>query len=321
MRFWVAMALLAAAASLGAEDPPAAVEAAPLRWTGQPLRLPFECTPEDLSMFEAPCTVEAPCPVFLQLVSARGAGEKIFLAGNLHNRAVTMYSVLLRSDDGGQSWLEAHPRIRGAGLDLIYFHDAKTGWVAGHVLTVPPRDPFFLLTTDGGLHWRRRNVFDEPRTGVIEEFWFEDARSGGLLIDRIRTSETGARYERYETMTGGADWSIREVSATPIRVRNVTPAAPDPDWRVSEDGGTGAWRLERRRGGDWAQVASFEVQVGACAPKPPEAAPEPPTEAEAEPHAPQAPQELPVAPGGVFQLPGPGAKPPEERRPPPAKKQ
>ncbi len=314
MRFWVAIALSVAAGAVSAEDPPAA-ETPVLRWTGEPLRLPYECTPEDLSLFEAPCTAEAPCPVFLQLVSARGVGEKIFLAGNLHNRAVTMHSVLLCSDDGGQTWREVHPRIRGAGLDLIYFHDAKTGWIAGHVLSVPPRDPFFLLTTDGGLHWRRRDVFDEPRIGVIEEFGFEDARNGALVIDRVRTSETGARYERYETMTGGADWSIREVSSTPIRLRGVTPAGPDPNWRVSEHAATGAWRLEHRRADEWTGIASFQVEVAACGPPAPEPTPEPAPEPE---HAEPVPQELPTAPGGVFQLPGPGGKPPEERRTPPA---
>lgn len=310
----VVIALALAAAGAGAEDPPSgAAEMHLLRWTGAPVRLPFECTADDLQMFEMPCTAEAPCPVYLQLASAKGIGEKIFVAGNVHNRATTMLSVLLRSEDGGQTWAEAYPRIRGAGLDTVYFHDAKTGWVLGHMLTLPPRDPFFLLTTDGGKYWRRRDVFNETRIGVIEEFWFDDARSGGVLVDRVRASETGARYERYETMTGGADWSIREVSATPIQVKNVRPVGPDPDWRVSEDAATQSWLIQRRRAGEWATVASFQVEVGACGPPPVEEEIEAPLEPEE--REPSAPEELPTAPGGVFRLPGPGGQPP-----PPAKK-
>jgi hypothetical protein len=209
--------------------------------------------------------------------------------------------------------------MRGAGLDQIYFHDAKTGWISGHVLTVPPRDPFFLLTTDGGKHWRRREIFGETRIGLIEEFWFEDARSGGVLIDRVRASETGARYERYETMTGGADWMIREVSAGPIQVKIRKPVAPEPNWRLTEEETGGAWLLERRRGQEWVTAASFQVEVGACAPPPVEAE-EQQQEETSEPEEPEAEkpaEELPTAPGGVFQIPGPaGPKPPKEGRPP-----
>ncbi len=316
----IAIALLMAGGAAGAQGPAAGAEqAAVLRWTGEPLRLPFACSPDDWAMFETPCTVTEPCPVYLQLAAVRGVEDKIFLAGNLHNRATTMYSILLASEDGGASWTEVHPRIRGAGLDQIYFHDAKTGWVSGHILTVPPRDPFFLLTTDGGKHWRRRGIFGETRIGVIEEFSFDDARSGTVLIDRVRASETGARWERYETMTGGADWMIREVSASPIPMKVRKPVEPDPNWRLAEEAAGGAWRIERRRGEEWIVVSTFQVEVGACAPPPVEVAEEEQEEV-AEPEEPETArpvEELPTAPGGVFQIPGPaGPKPPKEGRPP-----
>jgi hypothetical protein len=317
----IAIALLMAAGAAGAQGPAAgAGQTAVLRWTGEPLRLPFACSPDDLAMFETPCTAAEPCPVYLQLAAVRGVEDKVFLAGNLHNRATTMYSILLASEDGGTSWTEVHPRIRGAGLDQIYFHDARTGWVSGHILTVPPRDPFFLLTTDGGKHWRRRDIFGETRIGVIEEFSFDDARSGTVLIDRVRASETGARWERYETMTGGADWMIREVSASPIPMKVRRPVEPDPNWRLAEEATGGAWRIERRRGEEWTVVSTFEVEVGACAPPPLEVAEEEEQEEAAETEEPQLErpvEELPTAPGGVFQIPGPaGPKPAREGRPP-----
>lgn len=317
---FIALCLAAAGAARAEDASKSGPDAAVLRWTGEPIQLRFTCSPEDLAAFESPCTVAAPCPVYLELAAVRGLEDKVFLAGNLHNRAATLYSILLASEDGGASWREVHPRIRGAGLETIYFHDARTGWVSGHLLTVPPRDPFFLLTTDGGKHWRRRDVFPESRIGLIEEFWFDDARSGGVLIDRVRASESGARYERYETMTGGADWMIREVSATPIQVRIRNPVTPDPNWRLTEADTGSAWLLERRRGQEWTAVASFRVEVGFCAPAPPPVEEEPTEEESPEPEEPQVgppTQELPTAPGGVFQLPGPaGPKPQKEGRPP-----
>ncbi|MCW5983038.1 MAG: hypothetical protein KIT09_33425 [Bryobacteraceae bacterium] len=286
-----------------------------LRYEGQPLRIPFECQRDDLQTFGEACSAEAPCPVFLQLSSVAAAGTKIFAAGNLHNRHSTMYSILLASPDGGQTWAEPAERIKGAGLDVIHFRGTQNGWVSGQMLSLPPRDPFFLLTTDGGEHWRRRNVFDDQRISVIEEFWFEDERAGGLIVDRVYASDAGSRYERYETMTGGADWMIREVSPEPIKTR-ARPMAANPEWRLREDAASHSWRVEQRQGAAWNAVAAFAVEPGACAPKEEEERPEPqpePTEQEA------LPEELPTAPGGVFQLPGtrrtPPRKPAEEKKP------
>jgi hypothetical protein len=278
-----------------------------LRFVGQPLRIPFECQQDDLQSFSQTCSVETPCPVYLQLSSIASAGPRIFLAGNLHNRHSTMYSVLLASNDAGQTWTEPGERIRGAGLDQLYFRGAENGWASGQMLTLPPRDPFFLLTTDGGQHWRRRNIFDDQRFSVIEEFWFDDEKSGGLIIDRVHPSETGARYERYETMTGGADWMIREVSPNPIQRRTKAAATPSTDWQLREDAKAQAWQVEQRQGAGWNSVAAFAVEVGSCAPKEEE-----PPEAEAEEKK-AVPEELPTAPGGVFQLPGPRKSPKKEK--------
>jgi hypothetical protein len=110
-------------------------------------------------------------------------------------------------------------------------------------------------------------------------------------------------------MTGGSNWMIREVSSTPIRVRNVMPAAADPNWRVTPDKETGAWRVEQRQPGGWATVSEFLIQAAMCQPEESlAAAPEPAPN----PEEPKAEDAMPAAPGGVFVI---GAPPPRTRQP------
>jgi len=270
-----------------------------LRYTGSPLLLPFDCSDDLSAQFTVNCTTDRPCEIFIGFTAITAEREKVFVAGDFHDGSQTLASFLLRSDDGGRSWQEAHDRMRGVILDRLYFHDESTGWATGHALSVPPQDPFFLLTTDGGAHWRRRDIFSRSEIGLIAEFWFSDEHSGGLLIDRVHGEEAGRRYERYETMTGGASWMIREVSSAPIRVRNVVPAGPDTDWRVTTDTDRGSWHVEQRQPGGWATVAEFRIEVAQCRPLPAVASePEPPLPSESV----STPEEgeLPTAPGGVF---------------------
>ncbi len=301
----LAAALIIPALGQEAEAPQKPV----LRFSGNPIVLPFECTNDDIAWFAMSCTAAVPCPIYLQLNSVQPVENKLFLSGSLHNGSATMYSVLLASEDGGLSWTEPHERLRGASLDRIFFYDAEHGWVSGHVMDFEPRDPFFLLTTDGGKIWRRRNIFDDTRVAVVDKFWFDSARSGVVLIDRLHPNEAGARYERFETMTGGESWMIREVSAQPIRVREPLVAAPDREWRLRADKQSGSWLLQHRQPDGWAVVASFGIEVTRCAPVEEEIAEAPP-----EPEAGRE-QELPVAPGGVFQV----GSPPKPVTPPPAK--
>jgi hypothetical protein len=176
---------------------------------------------------------------------------------------VTLYSVLLASQDGGLSWTEPAKRVPRSGLDRVYFYNEQHGWAAGHVLEGEPKNPFFLVTTDGGQNWRQREVFRDGRTAEIQRFWFDSERSGGLMIDRLKQPENGSRYERYETMTGADSWMIREVSSQPIRQRRRR-ARPEVDWRVVPDQKTGAWQVQKRGDAGWISVAEFAVEPGVC---------------------------------------------------------
>src|SRR6059058_1583320 len=109
------MRLLAVALLWGiafAQEPPTAPPApAPppvLENSGKPMLLPFKCTDEDIQASGLTCSEEDPCPIYLELTAVEGAGHRLLVAGNLHTSAVTVFSTLLASEDGGRTWREAH---------------------------------------------------------------------------------------------------------------------------------------------------------------------------------------------------------------------
>ena len=257
---WAQDALPAAPAA-----PPAAPAPPPvLTNTGKPVVVPFQCTSEDVQSAGFSCSEEAPCPMYLELNGAAATGAKYYLAGNIHSDAVTLYSILLGSEDSGRTWQEIHPRIRGAGLDHLQFFDASTGWVSGQQLFPLPQDPFVLLTTDAGKNWRQQPVFGESaetRFGSIQEMHFTSKAEGGLVVDRSQGGDAGP-FALYESPDGGESWSIKEHSSKPLHLKGAP--APDAEWRVRVDGAAKAFVMERKQGERWTAQASFAVSLGSC---------------------------------------------------------
>lgn len=261
-----------------AQDQPAAGQPSPtqappeppvLMNNGKPMVLPFQCTHEDVGSAGFSCSEEAPCPVYLELGAAASVGNKFVVAGNIHSDAVTLYSVLLGSDDGGHSWREIHERIRAAGLDHVQMLDAETGWVGGQLLFPLPQDPFVLLTADGGKTWRQTAIFGENSDfhfGSIQEMYFSSRTNGSLIIDRSSGGDPGP-FALYESPDGGASWGLKEQTGKSLHVKGAPP--PDADWRVRVDAGAKAFVVERRQGERWATQASFAVNIGYCRLGPP----------------------------------------------------
>lgn len=256
-----------------------------------PTRLPVSCATELVQQLDLSCSADEPCPVYLELSDAELVGERMVLAGNVNTPSATLQSLLLVSDDGGKTWTEGHSRIAGAALTSIQFLDFEVGWISGHVLHPDARDPFFLITADGGKTWRRRPVYSEPKSGAIEHFRFDSRTSGKMSVDRGRPGENGLRYELWESLTGGDSWSIRQVDARPIPFPGGDAARVKP-LRVRTDAASKTYRVERQDGTQWRAVASFAVALGECKPAVPEPKEEPePSEPEpaAEPRRPAAP--------------------------------
>lgn len=257
MNVWVALLFLQAA------QPPAA-----------PAIAPPVCGDAEIAEFGLECSERGACNVYLDLAAVEFSGGRVFLSGNFHTGAATLWSLLLVSEDDGRTWSEPHPRLRGATLDEIQFVDSETGWVAGHLTGALPRDPFLLKTTDGGKTWRRIPVLEESSYGAIDSFRFDSHAQGVLFLQR--RGEPRQRYQKWETMTGGESWMLREAGPKPF-----PPLKPrSSGWRIRTDIRTRQYLLERNTGKGYAAVARFPVRFGECRPAPeplePPPAPQPP---------------------------------------------
>jgi hypothetical protein len=245
--------------------PPAPVVSLPLTLVndGKPITLPFQCTAEDLRWAGMACSEDDPCPIYLELSAAEGIGNHIFAAGNIHSDTVTLYSVLLGSDDAGHTWTQGADSYRGSGLDHIQFLDPLTGWISGETLFPISEDPFFLLTTDGGATWHMKPIFNESHFGSIQQFAFDSKTDGSVILDQGPGGDS-ERYARFESPDGGETWAIKEQSKKPLQLkRGATPA---PNWRARADAATRSYRIERRQGDKWNSVAAFSVRLPVCRP-------------------------------------------------------
>ncbi len=232
----------------------------PLENNGKPMRVVYECAAADTQAAGLGCSEEDPCPVYLELANVDAVGNKFFVTGNLHTPMATLYSILLVSEDSGKTWIEPHPRLRSSGLDQIQFVDFQNGWIAGANLTSAPRDPFLLITTDGGKTWQERPIFEESRVAAIENFRFETPANGTLLVDARLDN---GNHELYETRTGGESWAIQKTSADPIRLAKDKPVGA-PGSRVRTDAATHSYVIEKSENSRWQKVASFLVNVASC---------------------------------------------------------
>jgi len=245
--------LLAALALLGADTAPPQLDN-----NGKPMRVPATCKQEDLQSMGLTCTEEEPCPLYLELSAVESVGGRLFLAGNLHTPAVTLSSILLGSADGGRTWTEPYERVRFSALEQIQFFDMEYGWISGATLGALPRDPFFLVTSDGGKTWRMRPLFEETHGGSIERFWFDSRKSGTLLL-----TPNGGSYEMYESLTGGESWTLKQVGSKPLKLPEGRPAG-NAGWRLRPDARNHSYDVEIKEANGWQRVASFLVQVGTC---------------------------------------------------------
>lgn len=234
-----------------------------LRFSGEPLRLPFTCAEEELQSVGLLCSEDEPCAIYLELNSVVTAAKRIHLAGNLHSASATLGSILLSSDDNGLTWKEPAPRLRGASLDQLQFYDSDHGWAGGEIQYPLPRDPFFLISTDGGVTWRKQMVNEDGGPGALQRFWFDSPQHGELIIDAGRSAPSG-RYLDWESDTGAESWSIRSTTADSPKIKRGPASFDNPDYRIRATPNGRAYQIEKRVGDKWDTVASFLIEVASC---------------------------------------------------------
>ena len=152
-------------------------------------------------------------------------GIRIFAAGNIHTASATLYT----HPAGQRRQRPDLARGRTSGFAARAWTTSsspmpKPAGPAASRFAPLPQDPFLLQTTDGGKTWRPHAIFNEPRFGSIQQFYFEDKKNGALIIDHGPGSSDD-RYELYETNDGGETWNIQETSVKAIRLKRA-PVAP-----------------------------------------------------------------------------------------------
>lgn len=230
----------------------------------QPFKPAFACKDDDLQWAGMSCSDQEPCPIYLEISTIYPLGPKLVLTGNIHSAQSTLYSVLLETSDEGLTWREPYARVRGAEFDAVQFFNFQTGWISGQRVYPIAGDPFFLITSDGGKSWRKVDVLPEGSDGYIQKFWFDSAKTGTLTLDRGGADAEQMRYARYETMTGGESWSIRETSEKPLTAGPRTGSTELSTWRVRGDPAQKALLVEKKTADGWKEIAALALELARC---------------------------------------------------------
>ena len=221
-----------------------------------PVHVDYTCPAEDVDAFGLTCSEDQPCAVYFEVSAVNSMGSRVFVAGDIHTATITLYGVLLSTDDGGASWEESIPRIKSAAFDQFQAISNRS-WLSGHHIEPLPKDPFFLVTIDGGKTWRQRALFEETRFGSIAQFHFDAVTTGELIFDDSVGKTT--HQELYATMSGGENWDLRQTSTKPLHLK-----ATESQWIVTAATGSKTYLIERIVNGKKEAFARFLIHIGDC---------------------------------------------------------
>jgi photosystem II stability/assembly factor-like uncharacterized protein len=130
----------------------------------------------------APAAEHAPLAARGLLVAIAAAGARLVAVGD---RGVVVYS-----DDGGRSWLQAESVPSQALLTGVCFFDARRGIAVGHDLTI-------LTTGDAGRTWQRVHE-DESAPGPLLDVWCGGAGQAiavGAYSAYLASADAGASWQ------------------------------------------------------------------------------------------------------------------------------
>jgi photosystem II stability/assembly factor-like uncharacterized protein len=195
----------------------------------------------------SPIRLPPPAPA----IPAGAPGPILWAVGDSVAHGPTILGVLLRSDDGGVTWIEAFGRAGGSFRD-VDFLDRQTGWVVG--------GGRILRTDDGGATFVDQTA-NVDLAGPLLEARVVSAADASHAIVVGYGLPAGAEFPHdvlLHTDDGGASWRVADVPAT-------GPFAPDLDGACLTADGSGILMVETLvattddGGATWAFESDFST--------------------------------------------------------------
>lgn len=143
--------------------------------------------------------VKGLCAIYV--MHTKGAKPRIYAAGRVGGPAV-----LIRSDDGGETWQSTDMTRYCAMIFDIQFTDAKTGIISAATnADTAKSNALILRTTDGGQTWKK--VYQSARP--YELTWkssFPTKKTGYVTIQSYNPDRGVTRRYVAKTINGGKTW-------------------------------------------------------------------------------------------------------------------
>jgi hypothetical protein len=198
----------------------------------------------------------------------------VFLLGSLQTPAVSIRSLLLRSENGGRNWREVMTPVTGSDVIRLFFLSKQTGWaLLGHT-SDGPGQLYLYKTRDSGKSWKK--VSRIPRrhyTGWPKGFGFIDERNGRIEMLYDGAAPTDG-FAVMSTSDGGISWhETRSLSLDEYR-ENYGDESEDPStdqvtardgsqWKLQEQHNGQVGILRRKRpGGKWSIASTLPSHFG-----------------------------------------------------------
>lgn len=152
----------------------------------------------------------------VELYSVRFSSKKKgWVVGSISKRERVVDSILVYTDDGGETWRRQRAPSR---VELIHvdFVSDKRGWIVGDAGTI-------LFTRDAGASWTKQNV---GTTGTLYHIDFRDDKNGWAV---------GERGTLLRTTDGGETWAVipTNVNVTLLSIQFVND---DEGWAIGRGG-------------------------------------------------------------------------------------
>jgi photosystem II stability/assembly factor-like uncharacterized protein len=173
----------------------------------------------------------------VELYSVRFSSKKKgWVVGSISKRERVVDSILVYTEDGGDSWRRQRAPSR---LELIHidFVSDKRGWIVGDGGTI-------LFTRDGGASWTKQNV---GTTGTLYHVDFRNDKDGWVV---------GERGTILRTTDGGETWTTIPTNLN-VTLLSIQFASDDEGWAI---GRTGTILKSTDEGKTWVREESTTRQ-------------------------------------------------------------